>query len=204
MKIYILAAGKGSRMGTFTNDWPKVMTRIGHETLISSLVRQWHQWSQKKIYVVGRYHANVLQTHLHSLPEPTEMVFEPFPHREAGSSVHFARQHAQSDCWIISGDSYIPDDFFDQLSITEKQHKLFIQEHSPPTKLMAVKDRLLHSSSGSAHYAGISYWLKCSHHKEPTSGAFTLAQYIAETLKEEPFILEGTGVISNFNSRILV
>ena len=202
MKIYILAAGKGSRMGTYTDEWPKVMTRIGHETLISRLVRQWHHWSKIKIHIIGRYHSNVLQTHLDSLKQPTELVLEPFPHREAGSSVHFARQHAQDDCWIISGDSYMPDDFFDNLDVPSKHHKLYTHGQDMPTMLVGIKNRRLISETGASDYAGVSYWQKDCYQTNELSGTYTLADYIKSLHATQSFLLEGTHQIHNINTRL--
>ena len=202
MKIYILAAGKGSRMGSFSQDWPKVMTRINQETLIARLVRQWHTWSDQTIHIVARPHANTLRTHLESLRWPTATIVEPPPYLEAGQSILFARAHAKEDVWISSGDIWIPDSFFCDLPYENPHHKLWIQGDMAKSSLTSISDSgVLHNGHSTAAFTGIGYWKKSTDTTLSSHKPTRLTHYIQQLITHQKVELEGKGNIRNINTR---
>ncbi len=55
MRLVILAAGRGIRMGTSTTDIPKVLISIHGHTIIGRLIRSFVQWGVTEIAVVVGY-----------------------------------------------------------------------------------------------------------------------------------------------------
>ncbi len=60
MKVIILAAGKGSRLGTLTNDKPKCMLKLFNETLIERQIKIFHGFNINDITIVTGYRSEVI------------------------------------------------------------------------------------------------------------------------------------------------
>ena len=60
MKVIILAAGKGSRLGTLTNDKPKCMLKLFNETLIEKQIKIFHSYNINDITIVTGYRSEVI------------------------------------------------------------------------------------------------------------------------------------------------
>lgn len=63
MKAIILAAGKGNRLGRYTNGRPKCLLSLGEETILSREIRILQECGIQKedIYVVGGYRSELLE-----------------------------------------------------------------------------------------------------------------------------------------------
>ena len=64
MKLIILAAGVGSRLGSITTKEPKPLLKIGNLTLIERLIRQFLKCNIKNINIVTGYKANLIKKRL--------------------------------------------------------------------------------------------------------------------------------------------
>lgn len=64
MKAIILAAGKGSRLGQYTEGKPKCLLALGEETILSREIRILQECGlqESDIYVVGGYGSHLLET----------------------------------------------------------------------------------------------------------------------------------------------
>lgn len=63
MKVIILAAGKGKRLGNLTDNQPKCMLKLGNETILQREIRILKNCgiAEKNIFVVGGYKYEVLK-----------------------------------------------------------------------------------------------------------------------------------------------
>ena len=64
MNCVILAAGIGSRLGTYTNDIPKAMVSLRNQRIIDSQLNLILKEDIEDIYIVTGYKSNVLQRHV--------------------------------------------------------------------------------------------------------------------------------------------
>ena len=66
MKAIILAAGKGSRLYPLTLDKPKGLLKIGNETILDRLVRQFRECGIEEILIVVGYQKKIIMNHFGS------------------------------------------------------------------------------------------------------------------------------------------
>lgn len=74
MKVIILAAGKGKRLGKYTDGKPKCLLPVGQESLLSREIRILQECGLAKedIYVVGGYRSELLE------PIAPNMIYNPY------------------------------------------------------------------------------------------------------------------------------
>jgi choline kinase len=64
LPVIILAAGRGNRLGSITDDIPKSMLQISHDTIIKRQIIALKHFGLNNIYIVSGYRSELLENHL--------------------------------------------------------------------------------------------------------------------------------------------
>lgn len=75
-KAIVLAAGRGTRMGTLTEETPKPMLRVGEAPMLEHIVRRLQSVGIEEILLVVGYRRDLIQTHFADFPGISFVVQE--------------------------------------------------------------------------------------------------------------------------------
>ncbi len=75
MKAVILAAGRGSRLGTKGKEQPKSMIKIGEKSIIHNQIQTCLEYGINDFVVVVGYQMDVLKSHILELLKPDQVTF---------------------------------------------------------------------------------------------------------------------------------
>lgn len=113
MKVIILAAGKGSRLGEFHGDKPKCLLKIGEESLLEREIRFIKEAGIKEsdIYVVGGYKYELLKGIASNL-----IINEEYERKDNSYSLFLALQSVpDDDVMILDSDLYFEKGILNEL-----------------------------------------------------------------------------------------
>jgi len=113
MRVFILAAGIGTRISRFTQGKPKCLLRVGESTIISCMVASLHRCGLKDITLITGYeHAQIER----ELGDRVRYLHNPFFHvTNSVASLWFARNLLEGDALFINADLFYEDSFLDSL-----------------------------------------------------------------------------------------
>lgn len=112
IKAIILAAGKGTRMASYSNKGPKSLLEFKGEPLLS---RQLHSFSQagvKEFVVIGGYMINRMETFINDYTRDNNdikmtLLYNPFyAQTNSMGSLWFAREHLDKNVFITNADTF--------------------------------------------------------------------------------------------------
>jgi len=99
MKVIILAAGKGSRLGTLTNDKPKCMLKLFNETLIEKQIKIFHSYNINDITIVTGYRSEVID-----IPDVNYVKNKNYETTNINESLFCALEPSSSPVLVTYGD----------------------------------------------------------------------------------------------------
>ena len=111
MKVFILAAGSGTRLSRFTEGKPKCMIKVGEKTLIRRMIERLHAHGLKDITLVTGYRKELIHE---ELGDQVRYRHNPFYHvTNSIGSLWFARDLIEGDVLITNGDLFYEDKLLD-------------------------------------------------------------------------------------------
>jgi len=128
VRALLLAAGKGTRLGTLTKDWPKCLMPIGKRPLLEYWLETLHSLGINKVLVNLHHHSEKVQEFLDRprFKHWITYIYEPILLGTAGTLL--ANHTFFKDCTtlLIHADNWCQCDFFDFLNshLSKNQKKL--------------------------------------------------------------------------------
>jgi len=111
VKAIIMAAGIGSRIGNAFDDRPKCLIKVGHETLISRMVRVLNSRGVNDITIVTGYKSQLVQD---ELGPGFNYFYNPFfTVTNSIASLWLARELLAGDVMLMNADLYFEDAVID-------------------------------------------------------------------------------------------
>ena len=99
MKVIILAAGMGSRLGTLTNDKPKCMLKLFNETLVERQIKIFHSCNINDITIVTGYRSEVID-----IPDVNYVKNKNYETTDINESLFCALEPSNSPVLVTYGD----------------------------------------------------------------------------------------------------
>jgi len=127
MKIFILAAGIGSRLSRYSQGKPKCLLTAGGKTLIKRLVEQFKTRNIFDITVIVGYKNKLI---MEELKDQANYVYNPFYQvTNSIASLWFARNLLEGDIIILNGDLFLDDAVIDAV-LDEKRNPVMFSDSS--------------------------------------------------------------------------
>ena len=130
MQLLILAAGRGTRLGTKGHHLPKAMMKIHGRTLIERVISQFLDQGIVGINVVVGYRSHMLMEHVIStFPECNVrfIVNDDVFHKDNIYSVWCAREVFGADLIMMDGDLILDDGLVDRIMSSRHENALFLR-----------------------------------------------------------------------------
>ena len=107
IKTIILAAGRGTRMASYSNAGPKSLLEFKGETLLSRQLRSFYKAGINEFIIVGGYMYDRLDAFVKHCEYDIKLLYNPF-YAETNSiaSLWFAREYLEGDVFITNGDTF--------------------------------------------------------------------------------------------------
>ncbi len=106
-RAIILAAGKGTRMASYSNSSPKALLEFRGETLLSRQLRSFSNSGVREFIIVGGYLFDQLEKFVQSSKYDIKLIYNPFyAGTNSIASLWFAREYLKGDVFITNGDAY--------------------------------------------------------------------------------------------------
>lgn len=124
MKALILNSGLGSRMGDYTKDSPKCMTRISNnETILSRQLKQLVSNGIGEVIITTGYFDSVLVKYCQELDLPLKYTFvknDKYDSTNYIYSIYLAKDYLNDDIILMHGDLVFENEVFDKLVVSNK------------------------------------------------------------------------------------
>jgi len=111
MKVIIMAAGIGSRLLKFSNNKPKCLIPAGKETLISRMVRLFHQRNVNDITVITGYKSHLVHKNLGKKVRYYDNPF--YQVSNSIASLWLAREQLSEDTILMNADLFLEESILD-------------------------------------------------------------------------------------------
>jgi bifunctional UDP-N-acetylglucosamine pyrophosphorylase/glucosamine-1-phosphate N-acetyltransferase len=104
MQAVILAAGKGTRMGRATDDWPKPMLRVGGSTILEHILANLPGEIDKIIFIVG-YRGDIIKNYFGAEHQGRELTYVWQYHLDGSAgAIRRARRLLKGKFLVLNGD----------------------------------------------------------------------------------------------------
>ena len=124
-RAIILAAGKGTRMASYSNKSPKSLLELKGEPLLSRQMKSMSDAGIKNFVIVGGYMFDRLRDFVHGCGYQVKLLFNPFyASTNSIASLWFARKYLEGDVFITNADTYFTKDIYRKL-MDNKNHFVF-------------------------------------------------------------------------------
>jgi UDP-N-acetylglucosamine diphosphorylase / glucose-1-phosphate thymidylyltransferase / UDP-N-acetylgalactosamine diphosphorylase / glucosamine-1-phosphate N-acetyltransferase / galactosamine-1-phosphate N-acetyltransferase len=100
-RAVILAAGRGKRMGTFTEEVPKPMLKVNGKPMLEHIIDRLSQAGIKKFLVVVGYHGDVIQQHFLNSPYNIKFKMQE-PVNGTATATLLAEDFIKKKPWILT------------------------------------------------------------------------------------------------------
>lgn len=115
-RAIILAAGKGTRMASYSNRSPKSLLEFKGEPLLSRQLGSLSDAGVKDFVVVGGYMFDRLRDFVEKSTYDIKLIFNPFyAVTNSIASLWFARKYLEGDVFITNADTYFSKDIYRKL-----------------------------------------------------------------------------------------
>jgi choline kinase len=162
VKAILLAAGRGSRLGAFTDTRPKSLLEFGDTTLIEhSLQNLQRAGISQAVVIVGYLHEQLeAAIRRHNDESFCRIVRNPDYTRGSGSSLRCAAEEIRGDTLVIEADLLYHEDVIRRLIRTENALALAHFNHDRVEGKITLKDGFIHSMIwGDASMASDGDWV---------------------------------------------
>lgn len=100
-KAVVLAAGKGTRMGSLTEEVPKPMLPVNGKPLLEHVLDHLGEAGVKECGVITGYHREVIEKHFAGYPMRLAFIHQEVINGTAGAA-KLARSFAGEDCFLLT------------------------------------------------------------------------------------------------------
>ena len=115
-KAIILAAGRGTRMASYSNSSPKSLLEFKGEALLSRQLRSFTEAGVRDFVIVGGYMIDQMNEYVKTSPHNIHLLSNPFfSVNNSIASLWFAREYLDDDIFITNGDTYFQKEIFTKL-----------------------------------------------------------------------------------------
>jgi L-glutamine-phosphate cytidylyltransferase len=125
MKVFILAAGIGTRLSRFSQGKPKCLIKVREQTLIRRMIERLHAHDLKDITLITGYKKELIHEELGDRVQYRHNPF--FPVTNSIASLWFARDLIQGDVLITNGDLFYEDKLLDAV-LEEKRDVMMLAD----------------------------------------------------------------------------
>ena len=129
IKAIILAAGKGTRMASYSNSSPKSLLEFKGEALLSRQFRSFNDSGVSDFIIVGGYLFDQMEEFAQNSKYNIKLLYNPF-YGETNSiaSLWFAREYLEGDVFITNGDTYFDKAIFNKLLSNDNEYVFGVDE----------------------------------------------------------------------------
>ena len=131
-RAVILAAGKGTRMGSITHETPKPMLPVQGKPMLEHILERLATAGVDRFFVVVGYHHELIEQYFQNWPRPIEFRVQD-PVNGTGSAARLAKQFAENEPFLL----IYADIFCDPVEYMRCAS--ILQEHSSAAAVLAVK-----------------------------------------------------------------
>lgn len=100
-KAVVLAAGRGTRMGSITEDIPKPMLPIEHRPMLEHILDRLAEAGIREFFVAVGYHHELIENHFRNWRLPIQFHLQE-PVDGTGSAALLAKQFARVDSFLLT------------------------------------------------------------------------------------------------------
>ena len=127
MRVFILAAGVGTRLSRIAQGKPKCLLRIGEESLIRQMIARLHGRGLTDITVITGYQHALIEK---ELGDRVRYRHNPFYHvTNSIASLWFARDLLEGDALITNGDLFYEEHLLD-VALTDQRDAVMLADTS--------------------------------------------------------------------------
>jgi len=184
MKVMLLAAGRGSRMGRLTENTPKPLLKVGKKTLISHQLDRLTKANYGEVVVNTSYLGSAIQKHLRNHPAKIRFSTERKRLETAGGIIK-ALPFLGSRFLVLNSDVWCAHHLKPPQMKNTLAHLVMVDnpEHHPHGDF-GLSQKLLHMRAGKRlTYSGIG-WFKADFFKRISPGPRPLAPLLRRAIKE--------------------
>jgi choline kinase len=128
-KAIILAAGRGTRMASYTNASPKSLLEFKGEALLSRQLRSFSDAGINDFVIVGGYMFDKMAAFVKASSHRIHLLANPFyTVTNSIASLWFAREYLDGDIFITNGDTYFQKEIFTKLLENESEYVFGVDE----------------------------------------------------------------------------
>lgn len=128
-RAIILAAGRGTRMASYSNSSPKSLLEFKGEPLLSRQLRSFTEAGINEFVIVGGYLVDQLNAFIASSGFNITTLYNPF-YKETNSigSLWFAKEYLDDDVFITNGDTFFERTIFSKLLTNPNDYVFGVDE----------------------------------------------------------------------------
>ena len=128
-RAIILAAGRGTRMASYSNASHKSLLEFKGEPLLRRQLRSFSEAGIKEFVIVGGYLIDQMQSFVNTCEQDITLVYNPFyAQTNSIGSLWFARQFMEGDVFLTNGDTYFESAIFSKLLSNPNDYVFGIDE----------------------------------------------------------------------------
>lgn len=128
-KAIILAAGRGTRMASYSNTCPKALLEFKGEALISRQLRSFKEAGITEIVLVGGYLFENLVSYIEKSGFKCKILYNPFyADTNSIASLWFAKEELNEDVFITNADTYYEPEILNLLMKNDNEYVFGVDE----------------------------------------------------------------------------
>lgn len=125
----ILAAGRGTRMASYSTMCPKALLELKGEPLLGRQLKSLTEAGVKEFVIVGGYMYEKLKEYVDGSGYDIKLLFNPFyAATNSIASLWFARQYLEGDVFIANADTYYSKEIYTRLARNENEYVFGVDE----------------------------------------------------------------------------
>jgi choline kinase len=147
-RALILAAGKGTRMASYSTTCSKPLLEFKNEALLSRQLRSFNEAGVKEFVIVGGYMMDKMEAFVKNLKYDVKLIYNPFyGAMNSIGSLWFAREYLTDDVFITNGDTYCDKSIFLKLRNANNSRYVFgidaSKKHDADYRVTVANDFIL-------------------------------------------------------------
>ena len=128
-KAIILAAGRGTRMASYSNTCPKALLEFKGEALISRQLRSFKDAGITEIIIVGGYLFDNFVNYIEKSGFICKLLYNPFyAVTNSIASLWFAKEYLNDDVFITNADTYFETEILKELMTNKNDYVFGVDE----------------------------------------------------------------------------
>lgn len=128
-RAIILAAGRGTRMASYSNSSPKSLLEFKGEALLSRQLRSFTEAGINEFVIVGGYLLEQMKAFVDNSGYDIKLLYNPFyAQMNSIGSLWFAREYMDGDVFITNGDTFFENAIFSKLLNNNNEYVFGVDE----------------------------------------------------------------------------